>query len=76
MSPPPLLFRSSKSMKTIGSFDDADLANHILRMVPRNWQDHYKLSEATFPQIVRKLLEALECIKKPFQSTRIMKGLP
>ena len=48
------------------SFDNADLASHILRMVPRNWQDQYKLTGGTVPQSVRKLLKALEHIEKAF----------
>ena len=62
---------ASKSIKITGPFDDADLASHILRIVPRNWQDQCKLSGATVP---RKLFEALENIEKPFWLTRIMKG--
>jgi hypothetical protein len=49
-----------------GPFDDADLASHILRMVPRNWQDQYELSGALVPQSVRELLEVLECIEKAY----------
>ena len=30
---------ATKLTKVVQSFDDADLASHILRMVPRNWQD-------------------------------------
>jgi hypothetical protein len=73
----PCLYYSSrafKSTKIIGPFDDANIASHILRMVPRIWQDQYKLSGATAPQSIRELLEALERIKKPFRLTRIMKG--
>jgi hypothetical protein len=35
-------------------------------MVPRNWQNQYKLMGATVPQSVHKLLEALEHIYKAF----------
>jgi hypothetical protein len=66
--------RASKSMKIIGTIDDADLASHILRMVPRTWQDQYKLNGATVPQSVRKLLEALECIKKAFPTDKDHEG--
>ena len=61
---PILLFEGCKSTKVCGSFDDADLASHILRMVPLNWQDKYDLSGALVPQNVRELLEVLEHIKK------------
>jgi hypothetical protein len=53
----PCLFYSSKaakSTKVCGPFDDTDLASHILRMVPRNWQDQYELSGALVPQSVRE----------------------
>ena len=42
----PCLYYSSRvtqSIMIIGPFDDADLASHIIRMVPRTWQDQYKL---------------------------------
>ena len=52
--------RTTKLTKVIKSFDDVDLASHILRMVPRNWQDRYKLTGATGSQSVWKLLKALE----------------
>jgi len=65
---------ASKSMKIIGPFDDANLASHILKMVTRTWQDQYELNGAMVPQSVRKLLEALKRIEKPFQPIRIVKG--
>eukprot|EP00804_Cyclotella_cryptica_P010649 CCRYP_005464-RA/>CCRYP_005464-RA protein AED:0.15 eAED:0.23 QI:0/0/0/1/0/0/5/0/569 len=52
------------TIKVCGPFDDADLASHILRMVPRNWQDQYELSGALVPQSVRELLKVLERIEK------------
>jgi hypothetical protein len=55
-------------------FDDVDLVSHILRMVPRHWQDQYKLRGATVPQSVRKLLKALECIKKAFPTDKECEG--
>jgi hypothetical protein len=61
-------------MKITGPFADVDLASHILKMVPRSWKDQYKLSEATVPQSVRKLLEALECIKKVFLTDKDHEG--
>ena len=39
-------------------------------MVPRNWQDQYKLTGGTVPQSVPKLLKALECIKKAFPTKK------
>ncbi len=55
---------ATKLTKVVQAFDDADLASHILRMLPRNWQDQYKLTGGTVPQSVRKLLEALEHIER------------
>ena len=62
-------------MKVVGSFDDMDLASHILRMVPRNWQDQYELSGALVPQSVWELLDVLECIKMAFPINKVGDGL-
>ena len=73
----PCLFYSSKaakSTKVCGPFDDADLASHILRMVPRNWQDQYELSGALVPQNVRELLEVLERIEKAYPTEKVGEG--
>eukprot|EP00804_Cyclotella_cryptica_P002107 CCRYP_006533-RA/>CCRYP_006533-RA protein AED:0.75 eAED:1.00 QI:0/-1/0/1/-1/1/1/0/223 len=73
----PCLFYSSKaakSTKVCGPFDDADLASHILRMVPRNWQDQYELSGALVPQSVRELLEVLESIEKAYPTEKVGEG--
>ena len=43
-------------------------------MVPRHWQDQYKLTGATVPQSVCKLLEALERIEKTFLTEKECKG--
>ena len=66
--------KASKSIKIIGPFYDTDLANHILRMVPRNWQDQYELSGAMVPQTVRKLVEALEHIKRAYPMDTVCEG--
>ena len=55
--------KAAKSTKVVGPFDDSNLASHILRMVPRNWQDQYELTGATVPQSIREILEALERIE-------------
>ncbi len=54
--------------------NDADLASHILMMVSRQWQDQYKLTGSTVPQFVRKLLKALEHIKKAFTTEKDCEG--
>ena len=69
----PCLFysdRATKLTKAVQAFDDVDLASHILRMVPRQWQDQYELTGNTVPQSVRKLLEALERIEKAFPTKK------
>ena len=69
----PCLFYSehaTKLTKVVQSCNDADLASHILRMVPRNWQDQYELTGGTVPQSIRKLLEALERIEKAFPTKK------
>ena len=51
----PCLFYSehvTKLTKAAQSFNDTDLASHILRMVPRRWQDQYKLMDISVPQSV------------------------
>ena len=59
----PCLFYSkcaTNLTKVIQAFDDVYLANQIFRMVPRYWQDQYKLTAGIVSQSVCKLLEALE----------------
>jgi hypothetical protein len=73
----PCLFYSecvTKSTKVMEPFNDVDLASHILRMIPRHWQDQYKLMGATVPQSVRKLLEVLERIEKAFLTKKECEG--
>jgi hypothetical protein len=64
----------TKLTKVVEPFDDADLASHILRMVPKHWQDQYKLTGGTVPQSVRKLLKVLERIKKAFPTEKEREG--
>ena len=69
----PCLFysdRATKFTKVVQAFDDVDLASHILRMVPRNWQDQYELTVGSVPQSVRKLVEALERIEKAYPTEK------
>eukprot|EP00804_Cyclotella_cryptica_P016279 CCRYP_005743-RA/>CCRYP_005743-RA protein AED:0.85 eAED:1.00 QI:0/0/0/0.66/1/1/3/0/377 len=71
----PCLFYSSKaakSTKVCGPFDDADLASHILRMVPRNWQDQYELSGALVPQSGTS--QVLERIEKAYPTEKVGEG--
>ena len=73
----PCLFyseRATKLTKEVELFDDADLASHILRMVPKHWQDQYELTGSTVPQSVCKLLKVLERIKKAFPTKTEREG--
>jgi hypothetical protein len=73
----PCLFYSkctTKLTKVMKPFNDVDLASHILRMVPRNWQDQYKLTGASVPQSVHKLLEVLEHVEKAFPTKKECTG--
>ena len=73
----PSLFYSehaTKLTKVVEPFNDVDLASHILRIVPRHWQDQYKLTGATVPQSVCKLLEVLERIEKAFPTDKEHEG--
>ncbi len=51
-----------------------DLASHILRMVPWNWQNQYELSGATVPKSVKELLEALKLIEKAYPTDTVVDG--
>ena len=66
--------RATKLTKVVKPFDSMDLMSNILRMVPRNWHDQYKLMGATVSQSVWKLLEALERIKKAFPTNKECEG--
>ena len=55
-------------------FDDVNLVSHILRMVPRHWQDQYELMGAIVPESVCKLLEALYRIEKVFPTEKEHEG--
>jgi hypothetical protein len=73
----PCLYYSSKAAKftkVVGPFDDPNLASHILRMVPQNWQDQYELTGATVPPSIRERLEALECIEQAFLTDKVRDG--
>ncbi len=50
--------------KTVQSFDEAELANLLLRMCHESWQDQYNLTQDSLPQSIRKLLSILQNIEK------------
>ena len=73
----PCLFYSehtTKLTKVTKPFNDPDLASHILRIVPRQREDQYEFTGATVPHSDRKLLEALEHIKKAFPTKKELEG--
>ena len=56
--------RATAATKSVVAFDEAELANLLLRMCPESWQDQYDLTQDSLPQSVRKLLGVLENVKK------------
>ena len=56
--------RATAATKPVQSFDEAELANLLLRMCPESWQDQYDLTQDSLPQSVRKLLGVLENVEK------------
>ncbi len=40
--------------KPVVAFDEAELANLLLRMCPESWQDQYDLMQDSLPQSIRK----------------------
>ena len=56
--------RATVATKPVTAFDEAELANLLLRMCPETWQDQYDLTQESTPQSVRKLLGVLENVEK------------
>ena len=56
--------QASNATRAVSPFDDAELANLLLRMCPDAWQNQYDLTQETVPQDLRKLLTVLENIEK------------
>ena len=52
-----------------------DLASHILRMVPRHWQDQYKLTGLLYPKVFVSYSKHLSASKRPSHLRRKPKGL-
>jgi hypothetical protein len=55
--------QGNEHTEPIAAFNKAKLANLLLCMCPKTWQDQYNLSQETTPQS-RKLLGVLENVKK------------
>jgi hypothetical protein len=56
--------RATLATKPVIPFDEAELANLLLRMCPDSWQNQYNLNQDTIPQDLRRLLIVLENIEK------------
>ena len=61
--------RANAATKAVAAYDEAELANLILRMCPESWQDQYDLTQDSVPQSVRKLLGILENVEKVVASS-------
>ena len=75
----PCLFyspRATAATLAVAPFDDAELANLLLRMCPEAWQNQYDLTQETVPQDLRKLLTVLENIEKCEQSSNVPTKTP
>jgi hypothetical protein len=56
--------RATQATKPVAPFNEAELANLLLRMCPDSWQNQYNLNQDTIPQDLRRLLIVLENIEK------------
>ena len=63
--------QASAATTSVMPFDDAELANLLLRMCPDAWQNQYDLTQDTVPQDLRKLLTVLENIEKCKMSSTV-----
>ena len=68
--------RATASTSSVAPFDDAELANLLLRMCPEAWQNQYDLTQETVPQDLRKLLTVLENIEKCEMSSNVPAKTP
>jgi hypothetical protein len=56
--------QAKQATKPVEPFNEAELANLLLRMCPDSWQNQYNFSQDTIPQDSRRLLIVLENIEK------------
>jgi len=68
--------RATPATKRVEQFDEAELANVLLRICPDSWQNQYDLIQETIPQDSRKLLVVLENIEKLTASTTVQAKPP
>jgi len=55
--------KAIKNTKWIEPFDEANLAQLILKMCPTEWQNQFSLSQGIIPQDMQSLMDVLETIK-------------
>ena len=61
--------RANTATRKIESYDEAELAEAALRMVPESWQDQYMFQQdSVAPTSMRKLLAVLENIEKMMEN--------
>ena len=63
------------STKKVQAYDEAELAQALLRMCPSKWQDQFNLSQGIIPQSLRNTIETLETIEQ-FQESSKPPGKP
>ena len=63
------------STKRVKAYDEAELAQALLRMCPSKWQDQFNLTQGIIPQSLRNTIESLENIEK-FQESSKPPGKP
>ena len=55
--------RATAATKPVVAYNEAELANLLLCMCPKSWQDQYDLMQDSLPQSIRKLLDFLENVE-------------
>ena len=58
------------STKRIKAYDEAELAQALLRMCPSKWQDQFNLTQGIIPQSLRNTIETLENIEQYQDSSK------
>ena len=58
------------STKKAKAYDEAELAQAILRMCPTKWQDHFNLTQGIIPQSLRHTIETLKNIEQFQESSK------
>ena len=58
------------STKRVKAYDEAELAQALLRMCPSKWQDQFNLTQGIIPQSLRNTIETLENIEQYQDSSK------